>query len=72
MNPFDPIATQPCPVTEDWWEKLDGELLDCLTVGPTSAEELGARLGVSEHAAVSLLAALAHDGKVRISRVELA
>jgi hypothetical protein len=66
------MATHPCPVTEDWWGKLDGDLLDCLTAGAMSAEELGMRLGLSEHAAVSLLVALARDGKVRISRVELA
>lgn len=71
MNQFDPISTQPCTVPEDWWGKLDGELLDCLTAGAMSAGELGKRLGVSEHAAVSLLAALACEGKVRISRVEL-
>jgi hypothetical protein len=58
-------------ITEDWWGKLDGELLDCLGVGPMSAAELGTRLGISEHAAVSLLSMMAREGKIRISRVEL-
>jgi predicted ArsR family transcriptional regulator len=71
MKSFDPAKAHGRSAAEDWWGKLDDELLDCLRVGAMSAEEVGARLGVSEDAAVSLLSALARDGRVRISRVEL-
>jgi hypothetical protein len=71
VNRFDAIGAR-ARHDEEWWGKLDGEVLDCLTVGPASAEELGKRLGVSEQAAVSMLTMLARDGKVRLSRVELA
>ena len=57
---------------DDWWADLDDEVLGGLGDGPLSAAELGRRLGLSEEAAVALLAMLARDRKIRICRVELA
>lgn len=72
MERFDRATSGERGFAEDWWGKLDDELLDCLACGPMSAAELGRRLGVSEEGAVSLVSMLARDGKVRIREVELA
>jgi predicted ArsR family transcriptional regulator len=56
-----------------WWNEIDQELLACLSChGAMTPEDLGRHLGVSEDAAVSLLAMLARDGQVRIRLVEVA
>lgn len=67
-----PDDRRQCERPEDWWGKLDDEVLDCLACGPMSAAELGRRLGVSEEGAVSLVSMLARDGRVRIREVGLA
>jgi hypothetical protein len=64
-----PGASRPL---DDWWTDLNDDVLSSLSSGPLSAEELGHRLGVSEGSAVSLVMMLARDGKVRLSRIELA
>jgi biotin operon repressor len=57
---------------EDFWSLLDGEVLDGLACGrPLSSEEVGEKLGMSAKAAASLLTMLVHDGRVRITAVEL-
>ena len=55
-----------------WWD-VDDELLRCLTEhGPMTPDELGKRLGMSETAAVSVVAHLAREGKARICLVATA
>jgi hypothetical protein len=57
---------------EQFWSLLDSEVLDCLECGrPLSPAEVGAKLGMSAEAAASLLTMLVHDGRVRITAVEL-
>ena len=56
--------------TEEWWD-IDAEVLSALAGGAKSPEELGATLGMSEHAVTSLLAMLAQQGRVRIRLVEV-
>lgn len=56
---------------EDWWAEVERDVLRCLEDhGTTSVEELAHWLAISESAAVSLLAQLAREGKVRICAVE--
>jgi biotin operon repressor len=55
--------------TEEWWD-IDAEVLSALAGGAKSPEELSATLGMSEHAATSLVAMLAQQGRVRIRLVE--
>jgi len=54
----------------DWWSDVEADLLRCLdgrdAVAPA---DVAARLGVSEDAAVSLLAMLAREGRVKICLV---
>ncbi|HET7876932.1 MAG TPA: hypothetical protein VFN71_15520 [Methylomirabilota bacterium] len=58
---------------EDWWGAVDGEILECLKGhGMMTLEELCGELGISEGEAVTFLAMLAREGKVRICQVELA
>jgi biotin operon repressor len=56
--------------TEEWWD-IDAEVLSALAGGAKSPEELGAALGMSEHAVTSLVAMLAQQGRVRIRLVEV-
>lgn len=57
---------------ENWWEDIDGEILDCLREhGSATVTELSEELGLSEGAATAFLAMLAREGRVRIVRVEL-
>ena len=59
-------------VGDDWWDELDGAVLDCLTLrGASSPEEIGRAVGLSASSVGSVLAMLAVTGKVRITRVEL-
>jgi hypothetical protein len=56
---------------DDWWREIDDAVLGCLLeCGESSPEEIGRRLGMSTEAAVSVLAMLAQQGRVRISRAE--
>ncbi len=56
---------------DGWWDEIDQQIRAGLErAGGRTAAELGHRLGLSEHAVTSLLALLASEGKVRISRVE--
>jgi predicted ArsR family transcriptional regulator len=56
----------------DWWNDVDDEVLACLTDGPKSAGEIAKRLALSESAVTSLLLLLASEGKLRVTRVQLA
>jgi DNA-binding CsgD family transcriptional regulator len=55
----------------DFWGELDDDVLRCLseTRGGLSPAEIGARIGISEDAAQSIVMMLAHEGKVRICSV---
>ena len=53
------------------WRELDDAVLEYLALGEATPAEIGKRLGVSEGAAVSILAMLATEGRVRICRVGL-
>jgi hypothetical protein len=55
---------------DGWWDEIEREILDWLERhGESTPAALGGRLGMSEASAVSLLATLASEGKVTISRV---
>jgi DNA-binding Lrp family transcriptional regulator len=55
---------------DGWWNEIEREILDWLErQGELTPAALGERLGMSEASAVSLLAMLASEGKVTISRV---
>jgi hypothetical protein len=55
-----------------WWTELEQEIIDCLEASRAATPgEIGARLGMSERAAVSLLSRLAVEGKLRIALVEV-
>lgn len=57
---------------ENWWDALDGEILDRLREhGTASLRELCEELGLSEGAATAFLSMLAREGRVRILQVEL-
>jgi hypothetical protein len=57
----------------DYWTGIEDEIVSCLRDhGPMPPDELGDYLRISRGAAVSLIAMLARDGKVRIGLVELA
>ncbi len=56
----------------EWCSELDEDVLACLKGGPKSAADLGRRVGVSEAGLASVLLMLAAEGKIRISRVQLA
>ena len=76
MTMIDP-RSDPRPIDEldpdNWWDALDGEILDRLREhGSATVSELSRELGLSEEAATAFLAMLAREGKVRIVRVELA
>ncbi|HEY3068205.1 MAG TPA: helix-turn-helix domain-containing protein [Methylomirabilota bacterium] len=58
---------------DHWWSEIDHAILRCLheAGGALAPAEIGRRLGMSEESARSALVMLAHEGKIRISRVEL-
>lgn len=57
---------------DDWWGEIDDAVLGCLLeFGESSPDEIGRRLGMSTEAAVSVLAMLAQQGRVRILRAEV-
>ena len=55
-----------------WWSDLDHEVFSCLNGGAKSAAEIGRRVGLSEAALTSVLSMLAAEGKIRITRVQIA
>ena len=60
------------PASDDWWDELDTAVLEYLVRrGMASPAEVGAAVGLSAAAAASMLAMLACEGKVSITRVEL-
>ena len=56
----------------DWWRDLDDQMLACLRDGPQSIRDLARRLDLSPAGATSVLMMLAAEGKIRVTRVELA
>jgi predicted ArsR family transcriptional regulator len=56
----------------EWWGELDHQVLACLRDGPQSIPDLARRLNLSPAAATSVLMMLAAEGKIRVTRVELA
>ena len=63
-------AVHSMAVDTEWWDLLTAEALDRIDCGrPVSPEELGETLGLSAHAAASLLTMLIQDGRVRIASV---
>ena len=65
-------SVTPLPSRSDAWWDIDDEILAALAGGAKSPEELGAALGMSEHAVCSLVSMLAQQGRVRIRLVEVA
>jgi hypothetical protein len=51
------------------WREIDDAVLACLTTGDATPAEIGKSLGMSEAAAVSIVAMLAVEGRLRICRV---
>jgi len=65
------IGTSRTAVNDDWWGELDGPVLNYLArQGAASPDEIGRAIGLSPDSVVSILAMLAVDGAVRITRVE--
>lgn len=57
--------------SDGWWNEIDGPVLDYLArQGAASPDEIGRAVGLSADSLVSILALLAADGQVRITRVE--
>ena len=56
----------------EWWGELDDQVLACLREGPQSIRDVARRLNLSPDAATSVLMMLASEGKIRVTRVELA
>jgi hypothetical protein len=53
-----------------WWDDIDDAVLDCLADGASvTPADIGRRLGISEDAAMSIVAMLVQEGKLRISLV---
>ena len=57
--------------SDDWWGDIDGPVLDYLArEGAAAPDAIARAVGLSPASVVSILAMLAVDGKVRITRVE--
>jgi predicted ArsR family transcriptional regulator len=57
---------------DGWWVEIENDIITCLRDrGRATPSDVGEYLGLSETAAMSVLAMLVSDGKVRISLVEL-
>lgn len=55
---------------DGWWEEIEREFTECLAAcGEAAPAEIGKRLGLSEERVASLIAVLAIDRAVRITRV---
>jgi len=65
-------SVTPLPSRTDGWWEIDDEVVAALASGAKSPEELGAMLGMSEHAVTSLVSMLAQQGRVRIRLVDVA
>jgi DNA-binding Lrp family transcriptional regulator len=58
-------------VSDDWWDELDGPVLNYLArQGAAAPDEIARAVGMTPTSVVSILALLAVDGKVCITRVE--
>ena len=58
---------------DGWWSEIDEQIEKALTRhGGLSPADLSREIGLSETATVSILSRLAAEGKVRMTRVELA
>jgi hypothetical protein len=58
---------------DGWWSEIDEEIEKALVRnGGLSPADLSREIGLSEAATVSILSRLAAEGKVRMTRVELA
>lgn len=56
---------------DGWWTEIEHEILQSIRCkGAAEPGEIARELGIGERAAVSLLAMLAAEGKIRICRVE--
>ena len=58
--------------TGGWWASIEQDVLTSLDARSASPAEIATSIGVSEGAVCSVIAMLVEEGKVRISRVELA
>jgi hypothetical protein len=67
------LTRRRCTITgmDHLWTEIDDAVLDCLAAGVAAPADIGKRLGMSEAAAVSVLAMLAAEGKVRIGDARL-
>jgi DNA-binding Lrp family transcriptional regulator len=58
---------------DGWWSEIDEQIEKALVRnGGLSPADLSREIGLSEAATVSILSRLAAEGKVRMTRVELA
>jgi DNA-binding Lrp family transcriptional regulator len=58
---------------DGWWSEIDEQIEKALVrTGGLSPADLSREIGLSEAATVSILSRLAAEGKVRMTRVELA
>ena len=56
---------------DGWWNEIDEQIDKALgRAGGMTPEDLGREIGLSEAATVSVLARLAAEGRIRITRVE--
>jgi hypothetical protein len=67
----DQIRARSAPMLPELWRELDDAVLDYLALGEASPAQIGERLNMSEAAVVSIIAMLASEGRVHISRVAL-
>ena len=56
---------------ENWWDEVDGKILDCLRSGPMSPADIARRTGMSEGEATTFLTMLVREGRVRMPLVEM-
>jgi hypothetical protein len=65
------IRARSVEMLTELWRELDDAVLGYLALGDATPAEIGKQLGISEEAAVSIIAMLAAEGRVRIGRVGL-
>jgi hypothetical protein len=64
------MALNDRPMRDGWWTEFEEDVLGCFDGGQAvPPADIAARLGVSEEAAISLLAMLAREGRVKIRLV---
>jgi hypothetical protein len=71
VNRQDPHTSEEYRMLPESWRELDDAVLEYLALGEATPAEIGKRLGMSERSAVSIIAMLANEGRVRICRVGL-